>query len=193
MKQVKSWLPQARNYSNASQRFFVNTSAPGQLKFEHHLQAMHRDGASRSFRNTPFIIPIHFFGQWTYGGKGMTPREKRAGKGNGEGEGQEQGGNQESCCGQGGKEKGSCSTTCCRLVRKQRSATSLIPTVSVTGMKTVQSPTPWRFSRRMKYSQDLNPSQAGPDPIRNDVPGIRHNQFAGAMNTARMAKGRVFG
>jgi hypothetical protein len=56
-----------------------------------------------------------------------------------------------------------------------------------------QSPTPWRFSRRMKCSQDLYPTQAGPDPIRNDVPGIRHNQFGGAMNPARMAKGRVFG
>jgi hypothetical protein len=56
-----------------------------------------------------------------------------------------------------------------------------------------QSPTPWRFSRRMKYSQNLYPTQAGPDPIGNDVPGIRHNQFAGAMNATRMAKGGIFG
>jgi len=45
----------------------------------------------------------------------------------------------------------------------------------------------------MKYSQDLYPTQAGPDPIRNNVSGIRHNQFVGAMNTAGMAKGRIVG
>ena len=48
------------------------------------------------------------------------------------------------------------------------------------------------FSGTMKHSQDLDSIQSWPDAIRNDIARVRHDEFASAVDTPRVAQGRVF-
>ena len=43
----------------------------------------------------------------------------------------------------------------------------------------------------MKNAQDLNALQAGHNTVRNNIAGIRNNEFAGAVDAARVAKSGV--
>ena len=44
----------------------------------------------------------------------------------------------------------------------------------------------------MENAQNLDVLQSRPDPVGHDITGIGHHQLPGAVNTAGMAKGRIF-
>ena len=43
----------------------------------------------------------------------------------------------------------------------------------------------------MEYSQDFNPVESRPDTIRNNITRVWHNEFASAVNTARVAESGI--